>query len=46
MVEVVRSPAKVAWWVQVNGVRVDVAQTREEAEAIAQHYKHMLGSHR
>ncbi len=40
--EVVRSPARVCWWVMVNGVRVDTADTKALAQEKLSSYKKLL----
>lgn len=35
MIEVVRSPAKVAWWVKVNGSFLTAFDRKREADAFA-----------
>lgn len=42
MLKVVRSPAKVTWFVQYNGVTVDVKQTRKAALISCERYRDML----
>ena len=31
---IVRSPAKVAWWLVCNGITIEVCQTKREAETL------------
>ncbi|MNQ03998.1 hypothetical protein D3C85_167040 [compost metagenome] len=43
-VEVVRSPAKMAWWVMMNNQRVAVKPTKWEAEAEANELRKLVGT--
>jgi hypothetical protein len=42
-VTVVRSPARIAWWVMFNGVIVDTADRKYQAVALASVYQRKVG---
>ena len=39
MLEIVRSPARVTWLVQLNGITLEVCQTKSQAKVVLESYK-------